>query len=127
MARCPRCSATLETPLGCLACGALTSLERDPDSFGPFEIFGLAPSHAVDAQDLRRRLLRISRLTHPDFFATAGDEEKRRAERATAILNAAHAVLSDASSRAEWLVKSLGGPDENEERAMPQEFLLEVL
>jgi hypothetical protein len=72
-------------------------------------------------------MLRFSRMTHPDFFATAGAEVKERAERASAILNASHAVLSDTAARADWLIGSLGGPDENEERAMPKEFLLEVL
>jgi molecular chaperone HscB len=127
MASCSRCAATLETPLGCLACGALAPIRPGSESPGPFEAFGLAPAYAIDLQDLRRRLLRYSRLTHPDFFATAAEEEKQRAERATAVLNSAFAVLSDDAARADHLVRSLGGPDENAERAMPQDFLMEVL
>jgi molecular chaperone HscB len=127
MASCSRCKATLETPLGCLACGTLATLPSGPKAPDPFEVFGLAPSYAIDPQDLRRRLLRYSRLTHPDFFATAGEAEKEQAERATAVLNSAFAVLSDDAARADYLVRSLGGPDENAERAMPQEFLMEVL
>ena len=121
---CPRCSSPAETPLGCTSCGTLFPLEEDPD---PFEAFGLVAAFRVDPEELRRRMLRFSRLTHPDFFANAGAEELERAERASAILNAAHSVLADDAARADWLIGSLGGPDENEERAMPREFLLEVL
>ena len=127
MSSCPRCSAEFETPLGCLGCGALLPLGGDLDRLGPFEVFGLAPAFAVDARDLRSRLLRFSRLVHPDFFATAAPEEKQRAERASAVLNSAFALLSDDAARADHLVRSLGGPDENTQREMPKEFLMEVL
>jgi molecular chaperone HscB len=121
---CPRCASPIETPLGCPACGVLFALEAEP---GPYEALGLAPGFRVDAADLRRRTLRLSRMAHPDFFAAADEASRARAERASAILNAAHAVLADDARRADWLVESLGGPSEEEERAMPQEFLLEVL
>ena len=123
-ASCARCAAPVETALGCPACGALFPLDGDPD---PFQALGLGRSFRVDAQDLRRRVLRFSRMTHPDYFATSDAATRERAERASAILNASHAILGDDAARAGWLIGSLGGPDENEERTMPREFLLEVL
>ncbi len=123
---CPRCQAKLETPLACSACGALVA-EATGAAQNPFALFGLELGFALDKQALRRRLLRFSRLMHPDFFATAGAEPLALAESASAALNAAHELLADDAARADWLVRELGGPDEKSERAMPQEFLMEVL
>jgi molecular chaperone HscB len=85
-------------------------------------VFGLAPAWEVDRKALRRALLQLQRLTHPDH-AGATDQ----AERANAALNHAHEVLSDAFLRADDLIRRLGGPEESAERQMPQEFLMEVL
>jgi molecular chaperone HscB len=116
---CPECGEALWTPLGCEACGVLAQWEEAP---GAFELFGLAPAWEVDRKALRRALLQLQRLTHPDH-AGATDQ----AERANAALNHAHEVLSDAFLRADELIRRLGGPEESAERQMPQEFLMEVL
>jgi molecular chaperone HscB len=116
---CPECGEALWTPLGCEACGVLAQWEEAP---GAFEVFGLAPAWEVDRKALRRALLQLQRLTHPDH-AGATDQ----AERANAALNHAHEVLSDAFLRADELIRRLGGPEESAERQMPQEFLMEVL
>jgi molecular chaperone HscB len=93
----------------------------------PFAVLGLHPGYFLDEGDLRRRLLRFSRLVHPDYFATGTVEVRERAERATAALNDAYELLVDPVQRADWLIRDRGGPSEREERAMPQSFLLEVL
>jgi molecular chaperone HscB len=124
MQRCPHCNALLESPLGCSACQQLL----DPaDGATPFEILGLPQRFEVDPAELRRRLLRLGRLVHPDFFAHAPTAQRELAERNSARLNRAHELLSDEFERASWLVGALGGPGENEERSMPQAFLAEVL
>jgi molecular chaperone HscB len=76
---------------------------------------------------LRKRLLAMSRRLHPDFFSNAETTVRERAERNTAELNAAFEILDDDFHRADWLVKSLGGPGEADERQMPPAFLAEVL
>jgi len=106
MIDCPSCGAGLRTPLGCEACGVLLSPDQTPN---PFEVLGLEVAYAVDAKDLKKRLLRLSRLTHPDFFATASGEERALAEENNALLNNSHEVLSDDFRRADWIVKALGG------------------
>jgi molecular chaperone HscB len=124
MATCPKCGAKLETPLGCSSCGVLFSPSTQPT---PFEVFGLAPAFAVDATELKRRLLRFSRILHPDYFGAADAATRQLAERNSAMLNEAHDTLSDAATRADWLVRWLGGPGDSDKRDMPKSFLLEVL
>ena len=124
MAACPSCGAGLETPLACLGCGVLLSPEDDLD---PFSVMGLAPSFELDDTDLTRRLRRYSRATHPDYFGSASPQTRALAERNNATLNAAYALLCEPAKRADWLVKTLGGPDESQQREMPQAFLMEVL
>ncbi|MCE9595425.1 MAG: Fe-S protein assembly co-chaperone HscB [Planctomycetes bacterium] len=124
MTPCPTCRAEATNPLVCTACGGLLSGDRAPT---PFEVFGLVPALELDAAALKRRLLELSRRMHPDYFATADAATRELAERNTAELNLAYEVLADEPARADWLVKSLGGPDENQERKMPEAFLIEVL
>ena len=87
----------------------------------------MAMSYRIDEPEVRRRALRLSRLTHPDFFAAAGARDRELAERATAIVNEAQGILSDDARRADWILARLGGPSESEERSMSPEFLQEVL
>jgi molecular chaperone HscB len=131
MTACPRCSNELETPFGCGACGALVDTETAggaaAERLSPFDAFGLDAAYALDSTELRRRLLRFSRLLHPDFHGAGGPEQLELAERNTALLNEAFEALSDDRRRADLLLRLLGGPSETEERSMPQEFLMEVL
>lgn len=123
-AACPACGRALRTPLLCEGCGALLAPQRAPT---PFEALGLAPTFALDVAAARQRHLTLARDLHPDRHAGADAETRRRAEANTATLNGAIAVLADEERRADWLVSTLGGPGEGEERAMPAEFLQEVL
>jgi len=121
---CPSCGARPSTPLLCEACGELLE-PRTPPS--PFEALGIEPVFALDLGAARKRLLALSRALHPDFHGTADADTRRLAEDNTAALNAAFQVLADDLRRADWFVRSLGGPREDEERSMPGVFLQEVL
>ena len=124
MSACPDCGAALQTPLVCEGCGALQSTQGDPS---PFEVLGLVRGWNVDRAELGRNLLRLTRLTHPDFHGVHGPEARQLAERNTALVNGAYATLNDDVQRAEWLLADMGAPSPDEERQMPQQFLMEVL
>jgi len=121
---CSECEAELATPLVCEACGALQVCAESPT---PFAVMGLEPGPVVDHAALKKRLLELSRAMHPDFFGGASEEQQQLAIDNTAELNSAFELLSDDMARADWLVRSLGGPKESDERQMPQAFLIEVM
>lgn len=121
---CPHCGAAPASALVCEACGELLEARRPP---GPFEVFGLEPAFELDLAALQKRRLALARRLHPDFHGTADAETRRLAEDSSASLNQAHATLADEFRRADWLVKQLGGPREEDERGMPTAFLQEVL
>ncbi|MEO0653131.1 MAG: Fe-S protein assembly co-chaperone HscB [Planctomycetota bacterium] len=123
MADCENCGQALACPLVCEACGTLRAAGGSIDAF---EVFGLEPRFELDAEALRKRLLKLSRRLHPDFF---GDDSVQRelAERNSAELNDAYARLSSDIARANLLVAARGGPDAESERQMPQAFLMEVM
>jgi DnaJ-domain-containing protein 1 len=121
---CERCGRALDCPLVCTACGTLREAGAGLD---PFAVFGLEPRFEVDAAELRRRLVRLSRSLHPDFFGSSPAEVRALAERNSAELNRAFERLSDDYDRADLLLTARGGPASEAERGLPRSFLLEVL
>ena len=124
MTDCSECGEQLTSLIVCEACGVLATV---PSGASPFEVFGVPAEYDLDVGALRKRLLKLTRFTHPDFHGTRGEAAVQLAEANTAHINEAFAVLSDNLTRADWLVRSLGGPTEQDERQMPQAFLMEVL
>lgn len=124
MSECSHCHEVLASPLACGACETLFAVSGE---LSPFDVFGLAPAARLDRSSLRKRLLELQRLMHPDFHGQAGSALQGIAEHNTAELNAAFEVLRDEAKRASYLVEYLGGPSESDERQMPQAFLMEVM
>ena len=93
-----------------------------------FELFGLAPAFAVDAQALDARYREIQSRVHPDRFAHAGDAERRASLQWTTRVNEAYRTLKSPVQRAKHLLE-LHGVDvafETNTR-MPPEFLMQQL
>lgn len=121
---CPACGSALETPVACSSCGALLDIEP---GLSPWALLGMEPSWNVLPAELQKRLVRCSRLVHPDFFGSATEAARELAGRHSAQINEAYALLLDPARRAEWVIMSAGGPSAQSERAMPQAFLMQVL
>ena len=124
MVVCTHCNEVLASPL---ACGGCESIFEVSSELSPFEIFGIPISARLDRSSLRKKLLKLQRLLHPDFHGAAGVIMQGIAEHNTAEVNAAFELLRDEARRTSWIVESLGGPSESSERQMPQIFLMEVM
>jgi molecular chaperone HscB len=93
----------------------------------PFERLGLPRRFSIDADELERQYLALSREAHPDFHSGSGAEAQADAETASAAINEAYATLKDPFRRAEALMELLGGPNVNAQKEMPPAFLMEML
>ena len=124
MADCSHCNEVLASPL---ACGGCESIFAATASLSPFDVFGLPVSARLDRSGLRKQLLKLQRLLHPDFHGAGGEAMVGIAEHNTAEVNAAFELLRDEAKRTSWIVEYLGGPSESTERQMPQAFLMEVM
>lgn len=93
-----------------------------------FELFGLQPAFAVEADALERSYREIQSQVHPDRFAHAGDAERRASLQWTTRVNEAYRTLRDPVQRAKHLLE-LHGVDVAFETntAMPPEFLMQQM
>jgi molecular chaperone HscB len=89
-----------------------------------FELFGLEPGYALEAERLERAYLEIQARIHPDRFAHAGDADRRASMQWTTRVNEAYRTLKDPVERARYLLE-LKGVDVAFETntAMPPDFL----
>jgi molecular chaperone HscB len=93
-----------------------------------FELFGLAPAFALQAEALERSYRDIQSKVHPDRFAHAGDAERRASLQWTTRVNEAYRTLKDPLQRAKHLLE-LRGVDVAVETntAMPADFLVQQM
>ena len=93
-----------------------------------FELFGLAPAFALDAEALERRYRDIQSQVHPDRFAHAGDAERRASLQWTTRVNQAYRALKDPVQRGKHLLELQGVDVAFETNTqMPTDFLLQQL
>ena len=93
-----------------------------------FELFGLAPAFALEAEALERSYREIQSRVHPDRFAHAGDAERRASLQWTTRVNEAYRTLKDPVQRGKHVLE-LHGVDVAFETntQMPTDFLLQQL
>ena len=93
-----------------------------------FELFGLSPGFAIDAEALERAYRNIQSEIHPDRFAHAGEAEQRLSMQWTARVNEAYATLRRPFDRARYLLELQGihALDPNNTK-MPADFLMQQM
>ena len=93
-----------------------------------FELFGLTPAFALEAESLERSYREIQSRIHPDRYAHAGDAERRASMQWTTRVNEAYRTLKSPVQRAKYLLEMNGvdvGFETNTQ--MPTDFLLRQL
>jgi molecular chaperone HscB len=93
-----------------------------------FELFGLTPAFALEAESLERSYRGIQARIHPDRYAHAGDAERRASMQWTTRVNEAYRTLKSPVQRARYLLEMNGvdvGFETNTQ--MPTDFLLRQL
>jgi molecular chaperone HscB len=124
LSKCTTCEALAQTPLVCQDCNHLLAHVQGADYF---ELFGLPRAYEIDARDLGRKYLAISRNIHPDRFASGDPSMQSFALRASAAVNRAYEVLGDPRHRAEYLLETAGGQSAAQDKRVPADFLSRVM
>jgi len=91
----------------------------------PFALLDLPRRFEIDREALQAVYLRKSATLHPDRYSDP-IEQAEAAERAAA-LNRARAVLIDDEQRANALLALLGGPGKEQEKDLPDGFLMAIM
>ncbi|MCA9303105.1 MAG: hypothetical protein KC996_03180 [Phycisphaerales bacterium] len=86
----------------------------------PFDLLGLAVSYAIEKHAIERAYLARIASAHPDRVGDAGAID-------AAALNDARRCLLDDESRANAVLRVLGGPSASEDRSLPDGFLMEMM
>jgi molecular chaperone HscB len=111
----------------CPACGAIQPLPPGGDHFA---VLGLPPRYDLARTVVEERQRELSRLVHPDRYATAAAAERRSSLLWATAVNDAAKVLRDPVRRAEYLLK-LKGLDVGAEAAGRQQldpaFLMDIM
>ena len=93
-----------------------------------FELFGLTPAFALEAESLERSYREIQSQIHPDRYAHAGDAERRASMQWTTRVNEAYRTLKSPVQRAKYLLEMNGVDVQFETNTqMPSAFLLQQL
>jgi molecular chaperone HscB len=88
----------------------------------PFAALGLPARFDLENGVIERAFLARAAAVHPDMV---GDDEEAAVQ--SARLNRARAVLLDPEQRANALLRVLGGPSKEEDKSLPDGFLMEIM
>jgi len=90
-----------------------------------FELFGLPTAFNIDVARLEQAYRQLQTEVHPDRFAAAADNERRKSLQWATHANEAYQTLKSPLNRARYLLR-LKGIDTQEESntAMPADFLM---
>ncbi len=95
----------------------------------PFQLLGLEPTFHLNSGALQRAYLRRIATLHPDHGGgeEPGSEFGSEAGPDSAALNRARRELEDPERRANAVLAALGGPAKEQDKSLPDGFLMEIM
>lgn len=118
---CPYCGAKSDGAHFCPECEKIQPIAAGTDYFS---FFDLPRKLRLDETALEKAFYSLSRRFHPDYFMSAGGEERQASMERSSMLNDAYRTLRDRVSRGQYLL-TLQGYKEAEKKA-PPDLLEEV-
>ena len=98
-----------------------------PSPMNYFDLFELPIQFAVDAVELKKKYLSLSRKFHPDFFTHEEQEVKELALENSSSLNKAWQIFQDPLLTLQYALNQLGIIQENDNPTLPAAFLQEMM
>ncbi len=92
-----------------------------------FAHFELPVAFAVDAGNLKRQFLRISKAVHPDFHSLSSPEQREETLRLSTYNNEAYRVLSDEDQRLRYILELYGQQEAEGQQKLSEDFLMDML
>jgi len=92
-----------------------------------FELYGIAESFNPDPAVVKKRYYELSRLHHPDRFATADEATKAATLRMSAVNNDAYKTLNSADATMAYILKLHQLLEDEEKYNLPPAFLMEMM
>jgi molecular chaperone HscB len=92
-----------------------------------FELFEIPVQFKVDRGLIRKKYFELSKLSHPDYFATSGNEAQQNALDSSALLNQAFKTLNNSDATLQYILKEKGLLEEGEKYNLPPTFLAQMM
>jgi len=92
-----------------------------------FELFEIPVQLKVDATQIRKRYLELTRQFHPDYHVQTSGDEKQTALEQTAELNKAYKTLSSQDATIRYVLQLKGLLEDEEKYSLPPDFLMEMM
>jgi len=109
----------LKTPL-CQECKSILPFHA---GLTHFEIFGFSPPRFhLDLKALDDKFFELSRILHPDKFATQGPEKLLASTQWFAALSTAYSILKDPEDRAQAIFNAVGFKPQTTQKQVPADL-----
>ena len=92
-----------------------------------FELFEIPVQFKVDKGLIRKKYFELSKLSHPDYFATSGAAEQQSALDSSALLNDAFKTLNNIDDTLRYILNEKGLLEEGEKYSLPPSFLAHMM